>query len=194
MIAGVLLAAGGARRFGSQKLVVPLGGMAVVRRAAIALAPHVDELTVVVGWEADAVRAALAGVDARVVENAAWNDGLSTSLRAGIASLPASADAALIALGDQPAVDTMVFARLLEQWREGSLPIVAARYRGVVAPPVLLHRSIFGEVGQLEGDTGARPIIQRDPTRVAFVDFGEAPPLDVDTVADLQVLDRTCDA
>jgi molybdenum cofactor cytidylyltransferase len=189
VIAGVLLAAGGASRFGSQKLVAPLGGIAVVRLAALALAPHVDELIVVVGSEADAVRAVLADMTVRLVDNPQWSDGLSTSLQRGVAALPVGTEAVLIALGDQPVIDPAVFVRLLSQWHETARPIVAARYRGILSPPVLLARSIFGEVTVLEGDVGARPIIQREPHRVAFVDIDSDPPRDVDTVPDLRALD-----
>ena len=85
MIAGLLLAAGGARRFGSQKLVATLDDVPLVRHAAQALAQETDELIVVVGSESAAVTRALDGIDARIVENAEWERGLSTSIRCGVA-------------------------------------------------------------------------------------------------------------
>jgi molybdenum cofactor cytidylyltransferase len=190
VIAGLLLAAGGARRFGSQKLVAPLGGVAIVRRSAAALAEHVDEMIVVVGSEGDRVRDALTGIAAQIVENPDWNDGLSSSLRRGVAALPKGADAVLVALGDQPTPDPRTFATLVARWRTSTCPIVAARYRDGVAPPVLMGRAVFGEIDGLRGDVGARPIIQRDPGRVAFVDIDADAPRDVDTVDDLRALER----
>src|ERR1043166_9769001 len=93
MIAGVLLAAGGARRFGSQKLLARVDGEPLVRRSASVLAGAVDKLLVVVGHEREAVREALAGVPAAIVVNHHWPEGQSTSLRAGVEALPLQTEA-----------------------------------------------------------------------------------------------------
>jgi molybdenum cofactor cytidylyltransferase len=118
VIAGLLLAAGGARRFGSQKLLAPLGGSPLVRRAAATLATETDQLWVVVGSEAAAVRRALDGLPACFVENEQWAEGLSSSLAAGIRALPQGFDAIVIGLGDQPSVDREVIRRVIDRWRE----------------------------------------------------------------------------
>ena len=190
MIAGLLLAAGGARRFGSQKLLAPLKGSAIVRRAAETLAAEVDELWVVVGSEADAVRHALDGLRARFVENAQWERGLSSSLSAGIRALPAEVDAIVIALGDQPTLDNEVIRQVIGSWRTSGRPIVSARYRGTRGHPVLLDRRAFAEASSGSGDVGARDLIARDPSRVAFVDVNADPPRDVDIQDDLSALER----
>ena len=188
MVAGILLAAGAARRFGSQKLVAMLGETPIVRRSALALAPHVDELVVVVGSESERVRDALDGVSARIVENPLWSEGQASSLRAGFADLSNDVDAAIVALGDQPAVDSSIFTMLIERWRSSARSVVAARYRGVISPPILFAQSIFSEMGALQGDIGARPVVQREPARVAFIDLDAPPPVDIDTIADLRSL------
>ena len=189
MIAGLLLAAGGARRFGSQKLLALLGDGPIVARSANTLAAETDELWVVVGAESAAVRRALVGVPATVVENEHWERGLSSSLAAGIRALPPEVDAIVIALGDQPSLDRGVIREVIAAWRASGQPIVSARYREVRGHPVLLDRRVFDEASRLSGDVGARDVIAREPSRVAFVDVNADPPRDVDTRDDLSALE-----
>jgi molybdenum cofactor cytidylyltransferase len=184
-IAGLLLAAGGARRFGSQKLVAPLGGVPLVRQAAAPLIAVMDATFVVVGHEAAAVRDALTGLPVAFVINHAWSEGLSTSLRAGVAVLPADVDAVVIALGDQPALAAGAFDAVIHEWRATQRPIVVTRYDGTRGHPVLFAREMFGELAALEGDAGARHLVERSAERVAYVDVSSPMPLDVDTSADL---------
>lgn len=186
MIAGLLLAAGGARRFGSQKLVAQIGGVPVVRRAAEALASGVDQLVVVTGSDTALVHDALAGLNARCVENTEWAAGLSTSLRAGLLAVGRDTAAVVIALGDQPGLDPKLVRTVIETWRAAGKPIVATRYRGARGHPVLLDRAVFGEASEARGDVGARMLIERDATRVAYVDVDADAPRDVDTPADLE--------
>ena len=186
MIVGLLLAAGGARRFGSQKLVATLDGMPLVRHAAQALVQETDELIVVVGSEAEAVTRALTGVDARIVENVDWASGLSSSIRCGVQSAKPEASAIIVALGDEPRVDGSVTRALISTWRETRRPIVVARYAGEIGHPVLFDASMFSELTTLDGDRGARRVIQRSPDRVAYVDMTIAAPLDVDDPNDLR--------
>ena len=185
VIVGVLLAAGGATRFGSQKLIAPYRGEPLVCHAARLLRSVTDETIAIIGNDAEAVRDALAAVDVRIVENSEWREGLSTSLRAGIRAVPTTAEAVVVALGDQPAIDPAVARALVEQWRATGLPIVTARYRGVRSPPVLIARDVFSEVEALHGDSGAKPLMDRIPGRVAFVDIDTPVPFDVDTPTDL---------
>lgn len=189
MIAGVLLAAGGARRFHSQKLVAMLNGQPVVRHAASALAGATDSLVVVVGHEGSSVAEALRGLDAKVVENPSWELGLATSLKRGVEAVAAKCDAVIVAAGDQPGLDDAVVRAVIERWRETGLPIVSARYRGVGGHPVLFARSTFAEVAALAGDAGARLLIERSPDRVAYVEIDAPMPKDVDTTDDLAALD-----
>lgn len=190
MITGVLLAAGGSRRFGSQKLVARVGGTPIVRHAADALRSAVDGLVVVVGSDAPLVRDALAGLDARFVENAEWAAGLSASLRSGLFAVQTESEAAVIALGDQPGLDPALARRVVATWRSSGKPIVATRYRGSRGHPVLLDRAVFAEAAELSGDVGARALMDRDPTRVAYVDVDQPAPRDVDEPNDLAALEQ----
>jgi molybdenum cofactor cytidylyltransferase len=190
MIAGLLLAAGGARRFKSQKLVALLDDAPIVHHSAAALADATDSLVVVVGHESTAVIAALADLDARVVDNPAWADGLATSLRSGIASFSADVDvdAVVVTLGDQPRIDPRLIRSVIAAWRQWERPIVSARYRGMRGHPVLFAREVFAELLALEGDAGARLLIERNPERVSYVDIDALAPQDVDTPDDLKAL------
>jgi molybdenum cofactor cytidylyltransferase len=188
MIVGLLLAAGGARRFGSQKLVATLDGAPLVRHAAQALAQVTNDLIVVVGSEAEAVTRALVGVNARIVENGEWGNGLSSSIRCGVLAAPPETSAIVVALGDEPRVDGGVTRALISMWRETRRPIVVARYAGEIGHPVLFDASVFDELTALDGDRGARRVIQRSPDRVTYVDMTTAAPLDVDEPSDLRRL------
>ena len=108
MIAGLLLASGASRRFGANKLVASLDGRAVVRWSAEALVSAVDATFVVVPAQSDAIRAALRGLPVHWVENADAPEGMGSSIRAGVAALPAEAEAVVITLGDQPLIDADV--------------------------------------------------------------------------------------
>jgi molybdenum cofactor cytidylyltransferase len=150
----------------------------------------VDTLVIVVGSEADDVTRALTGVDAMIVRNDGWANGLSTSLCVGVQALPTEAAAAIVALGDQPFVDAAVMHAIVKQWRSTGLPIVSARYAETRGHPVLFDRAIFAELLQVTGDSGARGVIERYAARVAYVDVNAPIPVDVDTPADLAQLDR----
>ena len=190
MIIGVLLAAGGARRFGSQKLVALLDGVPVVRRAFDALWAATDGTIVVVGSEAEAVTRALDGTSASIVVNSDWALGLSTSLRCGILATPPSTEAVIVGLGDEPAVDAHVCRELVRAWRREKKAIVAARYNGVQDHPVLFDRAVFNELTSLEGDVGAKSVINRSVERVTFVDVSSPQPIYVDEPGDLRRLER----
>jgi molybdenum cofactor cytidylyltransferase len=188
MIAGLLLAAGGARRFGSQKLIEPLDGAPLVRQAAARLVSTVDATYVVVGHEAEHVAAAVTDLGLTVVANEAWMEGLSSSLRAGVAALPDDCEAVVVALGDQPLMGLQAVSVVIERWRETRKPIVVTRYDGTRGHPILFARSMWPALAELRGDTGARDLIEQSRAQVAYVDVDSPMPADVDTGADLERL------
>jgi molybdenum cofactor cytidylyltransferase len=181
VIAGVLLAAGRSTRFAADKLLAPLHGKPVLFWSAAALAAEVDALYVVVP-AGDAARiAALAGVPAVVVEHSGRDEGMASSIGAGIAALPPSADAVVIALGDQPTIVRAVVSRLCERWRAGAATAVVPSYRDGRGPPVLFGRASFDALCVLTGDTGARSVLDALGDAVATVAVADVAPLDVDT-------------
>ncbi len=189
--AGIVLAAGLARRFGAQKLVAPFAGSTVIRTTVDRLrAAQIDPVVVVVGPDGGAIRSALSGIEVLWAVNPEPARGMSSSLGAGVAALPPHVAAAFVALGDQPMVDGLVLDQLMEAWWRGERPIVAPRYRGRRGNPVLFDRSLFADLQALEGDRGARDYIDANRERLQVVDVDDAMPLDVDTPADYDTLLR----
>ena len=187
MIAAVILAAGLSRRMGQAKLLMPVGGRAILRHTVESvLAGGVDSIWVVAGPDVAPVAAALAGVDAQIVVNPAPEEGQAGSVRTGIAALPPSVEAVLVALGDQPLLAPSIIPALLAARRASPKLIVAPRYRDGQGNPVLFKREVFPELLGLTGDLGARPIIHREPERVEWVELDLPMPPDVDTPDDYE--------
>jgi len=187
MIAAIVLAAGLSRRMGQAKLLMPVGGRAIIRYVVESvLAGGVDSVWVVTGPDVEPIEAALAGFEVQIVVNPAPEEGQAGSVRTGIAALPPSVDAVLIALGDQPSLAPSIIPALLAARRASPKLIVAPRYRDGQGNPVLFKREIFPELLRLTGDQGARPIIQKEPARVEWVDLDLPMPPDVDTPDDYE--------
>jgi molybdenum cofactor cytidylyltransferase len=184
MIAAILLAAGLARRMGRQKLLLDLAGKPVVRWSAEALIPLVDDVVVVTGHEAAAVRAALAGLPVRFAENPRPEEGQGSSIAVGARALAPATTAALVALGDQPRVPPAVVRGLIAALARGGASIAAPVYRGIQGTPVLFAADVFPELAALSGDGGARAVVAARPERVALVPLDVAMPGDVDTPED----------
>ena len=191
-IAAVVLAAGRSTRMGGpNKLLQSVGGRALVRIAAeTALASRASRVVVVTGHQAGEVEAALQGLSVTFVHNPDYAEGLSTSVRTGIAALPASVDAAVICLGDMPRVGPALIDRLIEAFdpSSGAL-IVLPSHRGQRGNPVLWARRFFEDLKALEGDTGARQILARHGDGVVEVPVAdEGASFDVDTPEALAAL------
>jgi molybdenum cofactor cytidylyltransferase len=191
-LAGLLLAAGGATRFGSPKVLANYRGEPLVRRAAHLLVPRCAAgVYVVVGASAAGVRGALAADLARgavtLVENPDWARGLSTSLVRGVAAMPAAADAVLILLCDQPAVTGDDLDALISAWQVEPALIAAAGFSDRLGPPVIIPRDFWPQLAALRGDQGARSLLEwhAEHTTVAMPHAA----LDVDTPEDLARLE-----
>ena len=185
MIAAVVLAAGLSRRMGRPKLLLDLGGAAVIRVSVERiLAAGIDEVVVVTPPDAAGIAAALDGLAVRYAVNADPAAGQATSIVAGIRALAPETDAALIALGDQPTLPADVIPALVRARAETGRPIAAPVYRGERGNPVLFAASVFPELCALSGDRGARGVIERDAARVALVPFDVPMPPDLDTPDD----------
>ena len=185
MITGILLAAGSSSRMGTPKQLLPWRGEPLVRHAARqALASGLEGLVVVLGHEAAAVAAALDGLPVQCVRNAEYATGQASSLRAGLAALPGEAEAAVVLLCDQPLVTPALIDAIAASYR-GAPGVVAVipRFEGQRGNPVLLARPLFTELMTLEGDEGARRVLQRHGERVRWLDVGDAAAVtDVDTL------------
>ena len=169
---------------GGGKLLLVLGGKPIVRWSVEALRPHVDDLVVVTGGGGEAIRAALAGLGARFVENPLPEAGQGSSIAVGAAALHAGTEAVIVALGDQPRIPPDVVPALLATWRRTGKPIVAPVYRDLQGTPVLFAAEVVPELAALTGDAGARGVVAARSERVARVAFDREIPPDVDTPED----------
>lgn len=185
VVAGLVLAAGAGRRFGSPKALAVLpDGTAFVRRAATALREGgCDPVVVVLGAQADLARELVDA--AEVVVNDGWAAGMGSSLGVGLAALPPTADAAMVLLVDTPGIGAEAVARLASYAAPGAVAV--ATYDGRRGHPVLLGCDHWSEVSRLAvGDTGARPFLLAHRDLVVQVPCEDiASPEDIDRPGDL---------
>lgn len=181
----ILLAAGGSHRFGRPKQLARVEGQTLLRRAArLALAARPDGCVVVLGAHAARLTRELQGLPVRTVTNRRWKEGLSTSLRAGLAALPAAAPAALILLADQVALHPPDLLRLIRRWQREPRAIVTAHAQAARRPPAILPRACFARLRRLRGDTGAKGLMADPCLQVVELEMAAAA-IDVDVPADL---------
>ncbi len=185
-VAAVLLAAGTASRMGllrQYKLLAEFDGVPLVRRSAqAALEAGIDHVFAIVGHRQAEIRAALAGIDVVAVENSDYATGMASSLIAGVSIVGADADGILVMLADMPWVTAHNLAALVSAFKTGQgQAIVRAVSAGKRGNPVILPRSAFDAIRQLQGDVGARHIIETCGLPVVDIDIGPAAHLDLDT-------------
>ena len=193
-IAALVLAAGRSSRMGGpNKLLAEIGGRPLVRIAVEeALASQARPVIVVTGHQRERVEAALAGLPVDFVHNPKFADGLGTSLRAGIAALPAQADAVIVCLGDMPQVDATMIDRLIGALDPDKGALIAIpTIDGQRGNPVVWSRRFFSDLMNVEGDVGARHLISRYSEAVVEVPLtGSAALTDVDTPEALEAVSR----
>ena len=186
MIAGVLLAAGAATRFGQPKQLAELDGRPLLEHSITALTESpVERVVVVLGAGADQVVARVDPHGAQFVVSERWDEGQSASLARGLAEV-SDCEAVVVTLGDQPRLSPDAVTRVIAARAEG-VDAVRATYAAEPGHPVLLERRLFERMRDVTGDHGARNLLLSVPTReVACDDLGGGE--DVDTPAQLDAL------
>jgi CTP:molybdopterin cytidylyltransferase MocA len=182
----ILLAAGSASRFGSPKLLADVHGRPMLVRAIETLleVARQDRIVVVLGANADRLEPLVRGVRVCAVINRDHADGMASSIRTGLTSVPSDSPGVLIALADQLAVTPGDLRRLVEAWREHPERVAAARHGEAVGVPAIFPAPMFDQLAQLQGDRGARDLLKREAGHVTGVPMPTAA-VDVDTPADL---------
>jgi len=192
-LSAVVLAAGGSTRMGRPKQLLPLAGKPLLQHALDnAAAAGLDEIVLVLGHAAAAVRGGVrlpTRVPVRVVVNDAWEEGISRSLRAGLRAADARAAAAVVLLGDQPGVTALLVAHVteafLESGRLAARPVFrCARAGRAPGHPVVLARDAWAAMEALRGEEGARAVLAAHPEWLAEVPIAGAPPRDIDDAED----------
>ena len=181
-MAGLLLAAGSGSRLGRPKALVKLGGQSLAERGVVLLRDGgADPILVVTG----AAEVALPGVT--TVPNPDWRTGMGSSLRAGLAALPAESAAVVIALVDQPLIGAEAVQRLIAAF-QANAEVVVAGYAGKRRNPVLISRPHWARVAALaEGDSGAREFLRSRPDLITLIECGDIGRADdLDTAEDLE--------
>ena len=181
----VVLAAGASSRFGSPKQLVRLDGHSLLQRAVA----HATELlgaavTVVLGAHAAEIAETMPPGNAGIIINRDWQEGIGSSIRAGVLRLPGACDGVMLLLADQPLVGSETLRRLMTAWRGHTRQIIASRYAGVTGVPAVFPRWCFGDLIALRGDAGARVVIRRYADHVIRLDHPEAA-VDIDYPEDL---------
>jgi molybdenum cofactor cytidylyltransferase len=193
-VAAVILAAGRSTRMGGpNKLLAELGGKPLVRIVTEqALASKAHGVIVVTGHQADEVEKALRGLKVKFVRNPDFAAGLASSVKGGIAAVPADADAAVVCLGDMPLIDARLIDRLIEAFAPDAGNLIAVPVSdGRRGNPVLWSRRFFQELMTLDGDIGARHLIAKHGEAVAEVAVeGHSAFLDIDTPQALEAARR----
>lgn len=192
-IAAVVLAAGRSSRMGDvNKLLADVGGKPMVASVVeAALDSGASPVIVVCGHAEADLRAALTGLDVQVVSNPDFAQGLSTSLKAGIAALPETCDGAVILLGDMPLVRSAFVRRLVAAFEAEPAGVAAVPiHDGDWGNPVVIARALFAEIDGLTGDAGARKLLEAHKDMVIEVPADDAVLVDADTPDALEALRR----
>lgn len=191
----LILAGGAGRRFGGGKLLADLAGAPVIRRVVEAVAEaRFAEVVVVTGADDAGIRAALVGLDARILHAPDWAAGMAATLRTGIAALAPDAKGVCVFLGDMPLVPVSLCPALTgaaERVGYAARP----RHDGKPGHPVAFTREALPDMLALTGDQGASALLEQRPEAVAYIETADSGVLlDIDTPADLAAATRAWNA
>lgn len=185
----VVLAGGGSTRLGTPKQLLRVGSSSLIRRATkMAIASQCGCTVVVLGASAEECRRDISHLPARIVFNPDWKAGLSSSIRVGLQALVGfnrDVRAVIFTACDQPFVDSDLLNKLTAAYGKHSNPIIACEYSGALGIPALFDQEFFDLLINLNGDSGARSIIQRNLQVVSSIPFSRGL-VDIDTVRDYE--------
>ena len=186
-VTGLVLAAGGSRRLGRPKQLLPYGGATLLDHTlGTARACGFDQLICVIGGGAEGVRDGVDLAGADVVENREFGSGCSSSIAAALGAVDPRADVLVLLLGDQPGVTPAAVAALLGG--RGDAPLAACAYEDGRGHPLAFAREVFGDLAALHGDKGVWKLLDRRADDVADVPVPGRIPLDVDTWEDYEAV------
>ena len=175
MIAAIVPAAGMSTRMGRNKLLLAFRDRPLIARAVdTLLESEVDQVVVVLGHEADKVKAKLQGRQVTIVENPSYGQGMSTSIRVGLGAVSSDARAIMIYLADQPLLEPEDVKRLIGAFadaREQGKSIVVPFFHGQRGNPVILDSSYKEGILEVVGEVGCKRVIKRNPDKVLVVEM-----------------------
>ena len=192
VIAAVVLAAGGSTRLGKPKQLLPLGEHPLLAHVLHCVRQSsVDRKYIVLGFAEDQIREQVPLHDFEIIHNQDYFAGQSTSIRRTIETMPDDVSAVVFVLGDQPLQVPEVIDTIIGSYRDDPAPAVQPQFADGPGNPVLIDRELFGELLELTGDTGARPVLRELGDRIRRIDCSAyRRPSDVDTWEDYEAVKR----
>jgi molybdenum cofactor cytidylyltransferase len=174
-VSAILLAAGESRRMGTvNKLALPVGGRALVRRTAeTLLQAGLEQVVAVVGHERDSVSALLQGLPLRIVHNEDYREGQMTSVFCGMAALPNDCDAVLVCLADLPLLTAEDLMRLIAAFADCPTSVLVPTYQGVRGNPILLAHAHRDQILAGDRNLGCRRLIEKNPALVTTLEMAD---------------------
>lgn len=191
--AGIILAAGISKRFGRPKQLLRLDGKPLIAWVLeAALASNLHHLVLVLGHESEAIEKGLGNSlchpRLQTVINADYDDGMASSLRAGLMRVREDHPSVMFLLGDQPLLGSKIIDLLLESFWSSDRDICVPVHRGRRGNPALFSSRFYDRLLHLRGDQGAREIIEENPEQVLRVEIGDPRCLlDIDREEDLRI-------
>ena len=187
-VTGLVLAAGGSRRLGEPKQLLPYGSGTLLDHALeTARASGFDQLMVAIGGSSGDVRSRVDLSEAQVVENPDFGEGCSSSIAAGLSALDPRAELLVLMLGDQPGVTPATVRALIAGCGEGTV-LAACLYDNGRGHPLAFGRGAFDYLRELHGDKAVWKLMERRSDDVVEVKVSGPIPRDVDTRADYEAV------
>ena len=190
-VTAVILAAGGSSRYGECKQLVEINGSSLIRLTIdklTGLFPN-ERIIVVVGANSEAVAQTVNNLPVKIVLNEEWQQGLASSLKAGLNNVEPDCQAVMIVLCDQALITAEHLCQLLDLWLACPSEITTSGYAGTIGTPAIIPVEFYPQVLALEGDAGAKSILKSNPERVRTIAIPEAE-FDLDVPADLEKLKK----
>ena len=186
MLSSILLAAGKSKRMGRLKQLMPWRQSTMVEQTIDnLLGSAVDEVIVVVGHRAEEVIKTIATKPVKLVVNPDFEQGMSTSIMAGLSLVDNRIQAVMLALADQPSIDSRTINRLIDEFYSHDAGIVIPTYQGGKGHPVIFAIKYKDELLGLTDDIGGRQIVENHPDDILEVPVeSESILADIDTIAD----------
>lgn len=184
----IILAAGSSSRLGQPKQLVNYRDKTLLTRAIEAAKKVASgDVVVVTGAHEQLINPEVSALDVHIVHNPLWQQGMASSINAGISALPSGTQQAIIMLCDQPFADAALLKEMIDQQRLNDSDLVACTYGGSIGVPALFDQSLFAELLELKGQEGAKKIIQKYREQATTIPFGKGS-IDIDTPDDLDQL------
>ena len=184
----VVLAAGSASRFGATKQLADYVGKPLVQRAVrLAEAVCPQRTLLVTGNDWQRVHAAAAPLAGFFIHNERYKQGMGGSIASAVRAVAETSDAVLLLLADQPRISEEYLRKMIATWLASKQKIIASNYADTIGPPALFPARYFGELIRLEGDRGAKTLLEEHRQQVVALSCDEAA-CDIDTIEDLNDL------